>query len=96
MADQVNLLKGNLIKLSFSPNDIASEYCYRQFAELTDAAKIKICLEKKLLTEDDVEDGLFTRDELTDLLYNNMKVKELVEMNGWMDVSRRLIRLWRK
>ena len=37
MADQVNLLKGNLIKLSFSPNDIASEYCYRQFAELTDA-----------------------------------------------------------
>ena len=53
--------------------------------------KIKICLEKKLLTEDDVEDGLFTRDELTDLLYNNMKVKELVEMNGWMDVSRRLI-----
>jgi hypothetical protein len=82
MADQVNLFKGNLAKLSFSPNDIASEHCYRQFAELTDAAKIKICLEKKLLTEDDVEDGLFTREELTDLLYNNMTVKEIKTMNG--------------
>jgi hypothetical protein len=81
MANQVIISTGNWTKLSFSPNDIASEYRYRQFAELTDAEKIKICLDKKLLTEDDVEDGLFTREELTDLLYNNMKVKELTGMN---------------
>jgi hypothetical protein len=66
------------IKLSRSPNDKANDYCYNQFAELTDVMKIKICLAKKILNENDVEDGLFTRDELTDLLYNNMELKELM------------------
>jgi hypothetical protein len=63
--------------LSRSPNDKAYEYRYNQFAELDDAAMIKICLAKNLLTENDVEDGLFTTEELIELLYNNVELKEL-------------------
>lgn len=51
-------------------NDRINESNWDEINALTDGQKIQACLNSGILTDNDVQDGLFTTTDLTDWLYD--------------------------
>ena len=67
--------------MSRSVNDIVYQTQWDEINSLSDRQKILACLNKKILTQDDIEDGFFTSRDLTDWLYEiNMTAEEIEEL----------------
>lgn len=65
--------------MSYSPNDKVYEANWNEIDVLSDKQKKQALLNAGILTEDDVEDGLFTSKELTDWCHEAGLIAERIE-----------------